>query len=99
MRKALQKTFALTALASSLLFAGCSEPQSPQSTTQETAPELLVDNSRLGIYHQVPLTADLSRWSESNGAVSRALCDGCCAPSYLAFWRFSAWANLARMAS
>ena len=75
MRKALQKTFALTALASSLLFAGCSEPQSPQSTTQETAPELLVDNSRLGIYHQVPLTADLSHLSKNQKHMLSKLID------------------------
>ena len=75
MRKALQKTFALTALASSLLFAGCSEPQSPQSTTQETAPELLVDNSRLGIYHQVPLTADLSHLSDNQKQMLSKLID------------------------
>ena len=75
MRKALQKTFALTALASSLLFAGCSEPQSPQSTTQETAPELMVDNSRLGIYHQVPLTADLSHLSKNQKHMLSKLID------------------------
>lgn len=75
MRKALQKTFALTALASSLLFAGCSEPQSPQSTTQSTAPELLVDDSRLGIYHQVPLTADLSHLSDNQKQMLRKLID------------------------
>ena len=75
MRKALQKTFALTALASSLLFAGCSEPQSPQSTTQETAPELLVDDSRLGIYHQVPLTADLSHLSKNQKHMLSKLID------------------------
>ena len=71
MRKALQKTFALTALASSLLFAGCSEPQSPQST----APELLVDDSRLGIYHQVPLTADLSHLSDNQKQMLSKLID------------------------
>ncbi|MDY6929111.1 MAG: Zn-dependent hydrolase [Pseudomonadota bacterium] len=75
MRKALQKTFALTALASSLLFAGCSEPQSPQSTTQATAPELLVDDSRLGIYHQVPLTADLSHLSDNQKQMLSKLID------------------------
>ncbi|MDG6097989.1 Zn-dependent hydrolase [Alteromonas sp. ZYF713] len=75
MRKALQKTFALTALASSLLFAGCSEPQSPQSTTQATAPELLVDDSRLGIYHQVPLTADLSHLSKNQKQMLSKLID------------------------
>ncbi|MBR9794043.1 MAG: Zn-dependent hydrolase [Gammaproteobacteria bacterium] len=75
MRKALQKTFALTALASSLLFVGCSEPQSPQSTTQATAPELLVDDSRLGIYHQVPLTADLSHLSENQKQMLSKLID------------------------
>ena len=75
MRKALQKSFALTALASSLLFAGCSEPQSPQSTTQETVPELLVDNSRLGIYHQVPLTADLSHLSKNQKHMLSKLID------------------------
>ncbi len=71
MRKALQNTFALTALASSLLFAGCSEPQSPQST----APELLVDDSRLGIYHQVPLTADLSHLSDNQKQMLSKLID------------------------
>ena len=75
MRKALQKTFALTALASSLLFAGCSEPQSPQSTNQATAPELLVDDSRLGIYHQVPLTADLSHLSDNQKQMLSKLID------------------------
>ena len=75
MRKALQKTFALTALASSLLFAGCSEPQSPQSTTQATAPELLVDDSRLGIYHQVPLPADLSHLSDNQKQMLSKLID------------------------
>ncbi|MEC9261772.1 MAG: Zn-dependent hydrolase [Pseudomonadota bacterium] len=75
MRKALQKTFALTALTSSLLFAGCSEPQSPQSTTQATAPELLVDDSRLGIYHQVPLTADLSHLSDNQKQMLSKLID------------------------
>jgi uncharacterized protein YkwD len=75
MRKALQKTFALTALASSLLFAGCSEPQSPQSTTQTTAPELLVNDSRLGIYHQVQLTADLSHLSDNQKQMLSKLID------------------------
>lgn len=75
MRKALQKTFALTALASSLLFAGCSEPQSPQSTNQAKAPELLVDDSRLGIYHQVPLTADLSHLSDNQKQMLSKLID------------------------
>jgi len=75
MRKALQKTFALTALASSLLFAGCSEPQAPQSATQSTAPELLVDDSRLGIYHQVPLTADLSHLSDNQKQMLSKLID------------------------
>ena len=75
MRKALQKTFALTALASSLLFAGCSEPQSPQSTNQATAPELLVDDSRLGIYHQVQLTADLSHLSDNQKQMLSKLID------------------------
>ena len=75
MRKALHNTFAFTALASSLFFAGCSEPQSPQSTVQDSAPELLVDDSRLGIYHQVPLTADLSHLSDNQKQMLSKLID------------------------
>ena len=64
MRKAISQTFAMTALAGSLIFTGCSQPQSTDSAVQPKAPMLLVDESRLNIYHQVPLTADLSHLSE-----------------------------------
>lgn len=88
MRKVLQNTLALTTLASSLFFAGCSEMQETENST----PTLLVDDSRLNIYYNVPLTADLTNFSDNQKRMLSKLIDASKIMDDL-FWKQAFYGN------
>ncbi|GGF68966.1 dipeptidyl-peptidase 3 family protein [Alteromonas lipolytica] len=75
MRKVLRHTFAFSALATALLLTGCSEAPTSSAKSEDTSPALLTEQSRLHIYHKVPLTADLTQLSENQKQMLSKLID------------------------
>ena len=76
MKQLFTKTLLATLMGGVIALSGCSQPtsnDSPGSTT--TSPSLLVPKERLAIYHEVPLTADLTHLSENQRAMLSLLID------------------------
>ncbi|MDC8829985.1 dipeptidyl-peptidase 3 family protein [Alteromonas gilva] len=66
---------ALSALIGVLLLGACSPQNSIKSNTTPAAEQLIVEDSRLSIYHPVPLTADLSDLSDNQRNMLSLLID------------------------
>ncbi|NVK54510.1 MAG: Zn-dependent hydrolase [Alteromonadaceae bacterium] len=75
MANILNRKLPLSALFSALLLAACSPPNSPETTTTAVTEQLLIEDSRLSIYHPVPLTADLSHLSDNQHRMLGLLID------------------------
>lgn len=77
MKQLFTKTILATIMGATLTLAGCSQPASNDTASSSTAaePSLLVAEERLAIYHEVPLTADLSHLSKNQKAMLSLLID------------------------